>query len=146
DGRVLAVRRADRDVRLPGQAARLRLDVEVEPARGRAVDLELVEGEAPLRRALREQEPHVPSGAGDLQVVEAAVAVGDGADRGPRVAVGRGLDLVPGPVRRLPVDDDPAQVVARAEVHRDPLRVAPRAAPPGAGVAVHGELGLVTGL
>ena len=104
----------------------------------RAVDLELPERVAVLRRAGRAVHADVAAGAGDVQRLGAAGAGGGGVDRGPGRAVVRGLDLERGGVGRLPLQDDLVDGRGRAEVHLEPLRVAERAGPAGAGVAVGG--------
>ncbi len=110
-------------------------------AAGRRVDAEL-----PQRVAVRggprgPVHPDVPAGAVDRQGLGAAGAGGSGVDRGPRGAVGRGLDLERGRVGGLPVQGDFADRLARTEVDLEPLRVGERARPPGSRVAVDGRRG-----
>ena len=104
----------------------------------RAVDLELPQAVAVLGGPGGAVHPDVAAGAGDVQGLGAAGAGGGGVDRGPVRAVGGRLDLERRRVRRLPLQHHLADRRGRAEVHLEPLRVAERAGPAGAGVAVHG--------
>src|ERR1700733_9308480 len=86
----------------------------------------------------RAVHPDVAAGAGHVESLGAARARGGGVDGGPVRAVGRGLDRERGGVGVLPLQDDLADGLRRAEVDLQPLRVGERAGPPGAGVPVHG--------
>ena len=103
----------------------------------RAVDLELPQRVPVLGGAGGAVHPDVAAGAGDVEGLRAAGAGGGGVDRGPVGAVGGGLDLERGRVGRLPLQHHLADRRGRAEIHLQPLRVAERAGPAGAGVAVH---------
>src|SRR5208337_2686741 len=91
--------------------------------------------------------------------VDADVAVGHGRGelRGAAGTGRRGVDVGPGRVvaghlnlegrgvRGLPEDADAADLLRRAEVDVQPLRVAGQAGPAGSGVAVSGVGGRVVG-
>src|SRR5687768_9057616 len=69
-----------------------------------AEDIEFPEGVAVGgERALGAEHPDVPSGAGDRDVVDAAVAGRGAVHGGPGGVVRRGLDLVRPPERGFPV-------------------------------------------
>src|SRR5882762_3018063 len=108
------------------------------PATRRAVDREF-----PQRIAVRggpggPVHPDVAAGTGYREVVDAAVTGGGRVDRRPRCTVRRGLDLIRPAVRGLPVQGRVTDVVRLSEGGQQPLWIAERAAPSGAGVAVGG--------
>ncbi len=113
-------------------------------AGGAAVHLELPQGVAVAAGAGGAVHADVPARPGDGEVVRAAVAVGHGLQGAPvRSVVGR-LDLVGLAVGGLPGQYDPAEVGGGAQVHLDPLRVAPFTGPAGAAqISVHGGGGRV---
>src|SRR6185437_1009439 len=103
-----------------------------------AVDLELPERIAVLGGPLRAVDAHVPAGAGHVEGLHATGTGGRAVDGRPGTAVGRRLDLEGLRVRRLPVEHDLGNGRGDAEVDLQPLRIAERAGPAGAGVAVGG--------
>src|SRR5215813_2554903 len=102
------------------------------------VDLELPEGVAVLGCPCRAVHAHVAAAAGDAERLCAAGSGRGGVDRRPVGAVVRGLYLEGLGVRGFPLQDDLADRVRGAEVDLEPLRVAERRGPAGAGVAVGG--------
>src|SRR6202011_4697538 len=96
-----------------------------------AVDLELPQRVAPHRAADGAVHADVPAAAGDVQRLGTADAGRGRVDRGPRRRVVRGLDLERLAVGGLPVQDDLADGLHRAEVHLDPLRVGELRGPAG---------------
>ncbi len=106
-------------------------------AAGGPVDLELAQAVAVLGAADGPVHPHVAAGAADVQGLGAAGAAGGRVDRGPVGVVGRGLDLERLGVGGLPVQRHLADGGAGAQIDLQPLRVAERAGPAGAGVPVH---------
>ena len=105
---------------------------------GQAVDVELEDRVAPLGGAGGGVHPDVAGGRGDGERLVPAGACGRGVDRGPgRVVVGH-LDRERRSVRGLPLNAHAADLLRRTEVDIQPLRVAGRAGPAGAGVAVGG--------
>ena len=105
---------------------------------GQAVDVELEDRVAELGRPRRAVHADVAGGHGDGERLVPAGAGRRGVDRGPgRVVVGH-LDLERRGVRGLPEDAHAADLLLGTEVDLQPLRVAGRAGPAGAGVAVGG--------
>src|SRR5690606_13963673 len=112
---------------------------------GGRVDLEFPERVAPAGAARETADADVLGGAGDGDVVDAAVAVGHGLEVGPvgvvvRIDVGT-LDDVVAAECGFPSADDATDGGGFAEVDDDPLVVVELAAPTRGGVAVDGEGG-----
>src|SRR2546421_413247 len=77
--------------------------------------------------ALGAVHPHVRAGTGEPgAVLDAALAGGGGEDGGPRGVVGRGLQLVSGRTRLVPLQASPVHLCRRAQVDVDPARVLAR--------------------
>src|ERR1035437_6845845 len=100
------------------------------------VDAELPEGVAPGGASGRPGQADIPPGAADVHVVEAAVSGCGREDRGPVDVVVGGLDRVGLAVGRIPGQLDVGDGLSRAQVHHDPLWVAPVTRPASGEVAV----------
>src|SRR6266511_135454 len=111
-----------------------------------AVDLELPQRVAVRRAPDGAVHPHVPAGAVDREGLRTAGAGRGRVDRRPRRGVGRHLDLEGRGIRRLPGQHHLVDGGCGAQVDAQPLRVAERAGPAGAGVAVDGRRGRQAGV